>query len=84
MIKAYDSAVKRWAIRLTLNGKLTAQDERRIWTWLNNSPEKKGVDNMLEDIYLMACDMATKITNRFLSDRETIEKPMMRQFVGCF
>lgn len=85
MMKAYNNAVKRWAIKLTLNGKLTAQEEWRIMTWtVNTTQNTRSIDNMLEEIYLMACDMSTKITNRFLSDRETIEKPMTRQFVGKF
>ncbi len=91
---AYNNAVKRWATKLTLNGKLTYQDKCYIWLWLSKTNVQKikkilregrspilrnsaseGLDEMLKDIFIMSTEMVEKITNRFLSDKLTIENP---------
>ena len=84
-MKAYNNAVKRWATKLTINGKLTDKDTWVIECWISNaSQDTMGLDDMLEDIYLMACDMASDIVDRFHSvklprivgSNEAIERPI--------
>jgi len=71
-MKAYNAAVKRWAIMLTINGQLTSEQIWKIECWIwNTSGNTKELDEMLEDIYTMAKEMFLEIRDRF-----GIEKPI--------
>jgi len=81
-MKAYNAAVKRWAIKLTINGKLTDKQICKIEFWILNtsyivgiSRDAKGLDDMLNDIYFMAKEMANEIIDRFELSNIIVETP---------